>query len=150
MPLLFSLVVKLAHPERSYAELESLRADAEDVLKRLGLHYRVVELCTGDLSFASSKCYDLEAWAPGVGKYLEVSSCSNFEAFQARRANIRFRDEEGKVRFVHTLNGSGVATARALAAIIETYQQEDGSIVVPEVLRPYVGGRETVGPARRK
>ena len=117
--------------------------DAEEVLQLLGLPYRVVELCTGDLSFAASKCYDLEVWAPGIERYLEVSSCSNFEDFQARRAGIRFRPERGaKPEYVHTLNGSGVALPRTVIAIIENYQTERGTVVVPEVLRGYMGVEE--------
>jgi len=133
-------LVKLTRPEDSYDELEKLLADAEVILQRLGLEYRVAKLCTAELSFAASKCYDIEVWAPGLEKYLEVSSCSNFEDFQARRINIRFRDAHGKLRFVHTLNGSGVALARLVIAIVETNQNEDGSIDMPEVLRPYMGG----------
>jgi seryl-tRNA synthetase len=141
-------MVRFVRPETSYDELEKLVGHAEEVLRRLGLHYRVVKLCTGDLSFAAAKCYDLEVWAPGVGRYLEVSSCSNFEDFQARRANIRFRDPESKsVGFVHTLNGSGVALPRAFVAILETFQQEDGSVTIPEALRPYMGGLERLEPA---
>ncbi|MHB1455869.1 MAG: serine--tRNA ligase [Armatimonadota bacterium] len=133
-------MVKFTTPETSWDELESLTNDAEDVLKGLGLAYRVLLLDTGDISFASAKTYDLELWAPGVGKWLEVSSCSNFTDFQARRANIRFKREQGaKPEFVHTLNGSGVALPRLVVAIMENYQQADGSIVVPEVLRPYMG-----------
>ena len=133
-------MVKFVTPETSWDELESLTSDAEDVLKGLGLAYRVLLLDTGDISFASAKTYDLELWAPGVGKWLEVSSCSNFTDFQARRANIRFKREQGaKPEFVHTLNGSGVALPRLVVAIMENYQQADGSIVVPEVLRPYMG-----------
>jgi seryl-tRNA synthetase len=133
-------MVKFVSPETSWDELESLTNNAEDVLKGLGLAYRVLLLDTGDISFASAKTYDLELWAPGVGKWLEVSSCSNFTDFQARRANIRFRREQGaKPEFVHTLNGSGVALPRLVVAIMENYQQADGSIVVPEVLRPYMG-----------
>ena len=137
-------LVKFVKPETSYEELEKLVKDAEEVLQLLGLEYRVLLLCTGDMSFASSKTYDLEAWAPGAEKWLEVSSCSNFEDFQARRINVRFRDEPGKVRYVHTLNGSGVALPRTLIAILENYQQEDGSVIIPEVLRPYMGGLEVV------
>lgn len=133
-------LVKFTTPEDSYAELESLTADAEDVLKRLGLAYRVVVLSTGDLGFSAAKTYDLEVWLPSAGCYREISSCSNFEDFQARRANIRYRPEPGaRPRYVHTLNGSGLAVGRTLAAILENYQQEDGSVVVPEVLRPYLG-----------
>jgi seryl-tRNA synthetase len=144
-------MVRFVRPETSYDELEKLVGHAEEVLKRLDLHYRVLRLCTGDLSFAAAKCYDLEVWAPGVGRYLEVSSCSNFEDFQARRANIRFRDPESKsVRFVHTLNGSGVALPRAFVAILETFQREDGSVTIPDVLRPYMGGLEVIEPAGAK
>lgn len=133
-------LVKFTKPEDSYDELESLVKDAEAILQRLGLHYRVVLLCSGDMSFSNAKCYDLEVWSPGVGRYLEISSCSNFEAFQARRANIRFRRAQGeKPEFVHILNGSGLATPRLYSAILESYQQPDGSVIVPEALRPYVG-----------
>ncbi len=132
-------MVNFCHPDKSYEELERLRATAEKVLQNLGLHYRVLQLATGDISFAAAKCYDLEVWAPGIDRYLEVSSCSNFGDFQARRANIKFRDENGKPQFCHTLNGSGLACPRAWVAVVENYQQEDGSIVVPEVLRPYMG-----------
>ena len=140
-------LVKFVVPERSYEELELLRADAEGILRSLGLHYRVLALCDADLSFAAAKCYDLEAWAPAEKKYLEVSSCSNFEDFQARRMNIRYRPSGGeKLRFVHTLNGSGVATARILVALLETYQTARGTVMVPEVLRPYVNGITEIGP----
>ncbi|MCH8023490.1 MAG: serine--tRNA ligase [Candidatus Marinimicrobia bacterium] len=133
-------LVKFVHPDSSYEELETLRADAEAVLRRLGLAYRVVELCTGDLSFAAAKCYDLELHAPVTGKWLEVSSCSNFEAFQARRGRIRFRrGDSGKPEYVHTLNGSGVATPRLMVALIESCQQADGSLVLPEALVSYYG-----------
>lgn len=133
-------LVKLARPEDVDGELEALVVDAESVLQALGLHYRVVLLCTGDMSFSNAKCYDLEVWAPGVDKYLEISSCSNFTDFQARRANIRFRRGPGeKPEFVHTLNGSGLATPRLFAAILESFQEPDGSVLLPEVLRPYVG-----------
>ncbi len=137
-------LVKFVKPETSYNELESLLLAAEKVLQLLGLHYRVLKLCTGDMSFAAAKCYDIEAWAPGVGRYLEVSSCSNFEDFQARRTNIRFRDEDGKIKYVHTLNGSGVALARTYIAMLETYQRDDGSIEIPEVLQPYMGGLRVI------
>ncbi|HQU29918.1 MAG: serine--tRNA ligase [Planctomycetia bacterium] len=133
-------LVKLVRPETSYDELESLLGNAEKVLQLLGLEYRVVKLSTGDMSFAAAKCYDIEVWAPGADKFLEVSSCSNFEDFQARRMNIRFRDEDGKLRFVHTLNGSGLALPRTVIAILETYQNKDGSITIPDVLQPYMGG----------
>lgn len=137
-------LVKLVKPEVSYEEHEALLKNAEKVLQLLGLEYRVLELCTGDLSFASTKCYDIEAWAPGCEKYLEVSSCSNFEDFQARRINVRYRDENKKVRFVHTLNGSGLALPRTMIAILETYQNEDGSVEIPEVLRKYMGGKKII------
>jgi len=133
-------LVKFVKPEDSYNQLESLAKDAEDILQKLGLPYRVVALCTGDLGFAASKTYDLEVWLPGQQKYREISSCSNFTDFQARRANIRFKREGKKgTEFVHTLNGSGLALGRTLIAILENYQQKDGSIIVPEVLRPYMG-----------
>jgi seryl-tRNA synthetase len=138
-------LVKFTTPERSYEEHELLVKDAETILQRLGLHYRVVCLATGDLSFAAAKCYDLEAWAPGLKQFLEVSSCSNFEAFQARRANIRYRQASTKkTAFVHTLNGSGVALARTLICLLETHQQSDGSIRVPEPLRPYLHGQSVL------
>lgn len=134
-------LVKFVRQEDSYAELEKLLEDAEKVLQLLNLPYRVVILPTQDISFAAAKCYDLEAYAPGIDKWLEVSSCSNFESFQSRRMNIRYRSHNRKLNFVHTLNGSGVALARTLIAIIENYQQKDGSITIPEVLRPYLDGR---------
>ena len=141
-------MVKFVRPEDSYNELEKLVGNAEDVLQALGLPYRVLMLSTQDLSFSASKCYDLEAYAGGADKWLEVSSCSNFEAFQARRANIKFRrtTEDGKrtTEFVHTLNGSGVALARTVIAILENYQQSDGTIMVPHVLRPYLDGKERI------
>ena len=133
-------MVKFVAPETSYDELEKLTNDAEEVLKRLGLPYRVVRLSTGDLGFSSAMTLDIEVWMPSYGRYVEISSCSNFEDFQARRANIRFkRDKDTKPEFVHTLNGSGLAVGRTVAAILENYQQEDGSVVIPEALRPYVG-----------
>lgn len=133
-------MVKFVKPETSYEELEKLLQNAEEVLQLLNLPYRVISLCTADLSFAAAKCYDLEVWADGLGKWLEVSSCSNFEDFQARRANIRFRPEKSaKPEFIHTLNGSGLALPRTVIAIIENYQTEEGSIVVPDVLRKYMG-----------
>jgi seryl-tRNA synthetase len=135
-------LVKITTPENSYAEHESLTANAERVLQLLELHYRVIELCTGDLGFGSAKTYDIEVWSPGQNAYLEVSSCSNFEDYQARRMNLRFRDSEGKNRFCHTLNGSGLALPRLFAALIETYQQPDGSIAIPEKLQPYFGSAE--------
>jgi seryl-tRNA synthetase len=133
-------LVKFARPEDSYAELEKLTADAEDILRRLELPYRVVALCTGDMGFSASKTYDIEVWLPGQQRYREISSCSNFEDFQARRANIRFRREGKKgTEFVHTLNGSGLAIGRTAVAILENYQQKDGTVTVPEALRPYMG-----------
>jgi len=131
-------LVKFARPDQSYQELETLTADAEDILQRLGLPYRRVVLCTGDTGFSSAKTYDLEVWLPGLNEYKEISSCSNFEAFQARRAAIRYRPAGGKSEFVHTLNGSGLAVGRTWLAIVENYQQKDGSVVVPEALRPYL------------
>jgi seryl-tRNA synthetase len=133
-------LVKFAHPEHSYEEHEKLTRNAEEVLQKLGLHYRVVTLCTGDMGFSSAKTYDIEVWMPGQQLFREISSCSNFESYQARRANIRFRPEgKNKTEFVHTLNGSGLAVGRTWVAIIENYQQADGSVVIPEVLRPYIG-----------
>ncbi len=132
-------LVKFARPETSYDELESLTADAQDILERLKLPYRTVVLSTGDIGFSSAKTYDLEVWLPGLNEYKEISSCSNFEAFQARRASIRAKSGKGKAEFVHTLNGSGLAVGRTWLAIVENYQQADGSVVVPEALRPYMG-----------
>ena len=132
-------LVKIVHPEKSYEELESLTKDAEAILQELELPYRVIELCTGDLGFSASKTYDIEVWFPSQNKYREISSCSNCEDFQARRMKTRFKDSRGKNRLVHTLNGSGLAVGRTLAAILENYQREDGSVEVPEVLRDYVG-----------
>jgi seryl-tRNA synthetase len=137
-------MVKFVKPESSYFELEKLVKDAEDVLQALEIPYRVVMLATGDLSFAASKCFDIEAYASGVDKWLEVSSCSNFESFQARRANIRYRRPDKVVDFVHTLNGSGVALPRTMAALIENNQQQDGTIVIPPALRPYCDGKERI------
>lgn len=131
---------KFTRPEQSYAELESLVANAEAILQKLGLHYRVMQLCTGDMGFASSKTYDIEVWLPSTGEFREISSCSNCEAFQARRSGIRYKPEGGKKsEYVHTLNGSGLAVGRTWLAIVENYQQADGSIVIPEALRPYMG-----------
>jgi len=136
-------LVKFTVPETSYEELEHLTKQAGSILKKLGLHYRVIELCTGDLSFAAAKCYDLEIWAPGEQKWLEVSSCSNFESFQARRGNIRYRrSEDKKVAFLHTLNGSGVATPRLMVALLETYQTEKGTIQFPKEVADFLGIRE--------
>jgi len=137
-------LVKLADPATSYDELESLTRDAEDILQRLGLHYRVVVLCTGDMGFSSAKTYDIEVWLPSQNRFREISSCSNCEAFQARRANIRFRRTDGKRNYVHTLNGSGLAIGRTWLAILENYQQEDGSVIIPEALRPYMDGSERI------
>ena len=135
-------LVKITTPEKSYDELESLMGDAEHALQLLGLHYRVVELCTGDLGFGSAKTYDLEVWSPGQNAYLEVSSCSNFEDFQARRMHLRYKDSQGKNRFCHTLNGSGLALPRLFAAFIENKQERDGSIRIPEKLQPFFAGTE--------
>jgi seryl-tRNA synthetase len=138
-------LVKFVKPEHSYDELEKLRDDAERILQGLGLHYRVVTLCSGDMGFASAKTYDLEVWLPGQDAYREISSCSNFEDFQARRAKIRYRSAAEKAnRPVHTLNGSGIAVGRTIVAILEQYQQADGSVIVPAVLRPYMGGLERI------
>ena len=138
-------LVKLVHPDDSYNELESLLLDAEEVLQELGIPYRVVTLCTGDLGFSAAKTYDIEVWLPGQNRFCEISSCSNFEDFQARRANIRFKPKGGgKNRFVHTLNGSGLAVGRTVVAILENFQQEDGSVVVPPALRPYMDGMERI------
>lgn len=138
-------LVKFARPENSYEELEKLTNDAEDVLKALELPFRTVQLCTGDLGFSSAMTYDLEVWMPSYGRYVEISSCSNFEDFQARRANIRFKDSmQDKARYVHTLNGSGIAVGRTTAAILENYQQEDGSVIIPKALRPYMGNIEKI------
>tara|TARA_Y100001935_G_scaffold134049_1_gene110968 strand:+ start:455 stop:1720 length:1266 start_codon:yes stop_codon:yes gene_type:complete len=132
-------LVKFVKPEKSYEELEALTINAEAVLKSLGLKYRVIELCTGDLSFSAAKCYDIEVWSPAEEKWLEVSSCSNFESFQARRGNIKYRKNDGKTDFLHTLNGSGVATPRLLVALLESHQNKNGSINIPEPLQPYFG-----------
>jgi seryl-tRNA synthetase len=140
-------LVKFVKPEDSYEELEKLTSDAERVLQLLELPYRVLSMCTGDLGFTAAKKYDIEVWIPSYGTYREISSCSNFEAFQARRANIRFRrDPKAKPEHVHTLNGSGLAIGRTVAALLENYQQEDGSVVIPTVLRPYMGGRAVIKP----
>jgi seryl-tRNA synthetase len=140
-------LVKFVKPEDSYAELEKLTGHAEKVLQLLELPYRVLSMCTGDLGFTAAKKYDIEVWIPSYGTYREISSCSNFEGFQARRANIRFRrDPKGKPEHVHTLNGSGLAIGRTVAAILENYQQEDGSVIIPEVLRPYMGKHEVIKP----
>lgn len=143
-------LVRFAHPESSFEELEKLLGHAESILQKLGLHYRVVTLCSGDLGFSSAKTYDIEVWLPGQGKYREISSCSNFEDFQARRAGIRFKPAGSKKsQFVHTLNGSGLAVGRTMVAILENYQQEDGSIAIPEALRPYMGGLQCIEARNR-
>jgi seryl-tRNA synthetase len=141
-------LVKLARPENSYEELESLTRDAETILQKLGLHYRVVTLSTGDLGFSAAKTYDIEVWLPSQNTFREISSCSNFEAFQARRAQIRFRRAGGKPEYVHTLNGSGLAVGRTWLAILENYQQADGSVRIPEALRPYMNGMERIEAAQ--
>ena len=135
-------LVKITLPENSYVEHETLTADAERVLQSLGLHYRVIELCTGDLGFGAAKTYDLEVWSPGQNGYLEVSSCSNFEDFQARRMNLRFKDAAGKTRLSHTLNGSRTALPRLFAALVEANQRPDGSVRIPQKLQPYFGATE--------
>jgi seryl-tRNA synthetase len=140
-------LVSITSPEQSRDEHERMLTCAEEILKRLDLHYRVVTLCTGDMGFASQKTYDIEVWLPGQGQYREISSCSVCGDFQARRMNARYRSKDGKVRHVHTLNGSGVAVGRALIAVMETYQQEDGSIAVPDALAPYMGGLKTIAKA---
>lgn len=138
-------LVKFTRPEESYAELEKLTNDAEEILQLLGLPYRVVRLCGGDLGFSSAMTYDIEVWMPSYNRYVEISSCSDFEAFQARRANIKFKDNvKDKAQYVHTLNGSGLAVGRTTAAILENFQQPDGSVIIPEVLRPYMGGIERI------
>lgn len=140
-------MVKFATPEQSYDELEKMTANAENILQKLGLPYRVLSLCTGDMGFSAAKTYDLEVWIPAQNAYREISSCSNTEDFQARRTQIRYRDAaEGKVKLLHTLNGSGLAVGRTVAAILENYQNEDGSVTIPEVLRPYMGGVEVIKP----
>ena len=142
-------LVKFATPDTSYDELESLTANAERVLQLLGLPYRTVVLCTGDMGFAAAKTYDIEVWLPSQNAYREISSCSNCEAFQARRANIKFRPEgTGKAEYVHTLNGSGLAVGRTLIAIIENYQQPDGTVEIPEALRPFMAGRTRIEPVK--
>jgi seryl-tRNA synthetase len=143
-------LVKFTTPDTSYDELETLTADAELVLQRLGLPYRVSEHCTADLGFCASKSYDLEVWIPAQNTFREISSCSNFEDYQARRANIRYRPgPEERPRFAHTLNGSGLAVGRTWAAILESYQQEDGSVIIPGALRPYMGGLEVIRPQEK-
>ena len=138
-------MVKLVHPDKSYEELEHMTRCAENILQKLGLPYRVIALCSGDIGFSAAKTYDIEVWVPSQDKYREISSCSNTEDFQARRAMIKYRNEEDKKSyFLHTLNGSGLAVGRTLLAIVENYQQEDGSIKIPDVLVPYMGGVEYI------
>ncbi len=139
-------LVQMVHPDESYAALEQLLGHAETILQKLGLPYRVVKLCTGDMGFSAALTYDIEVWLPAQNTYREISSCSNFEAFQARRMQARFRNAQGKPELLHTLNGSGLAVGRTLVAVLENYQQADGSVVVPEVLRPYMGGKEKLTP----
>jgi seryl-tRNA synthetase len=138
-------LVQIAHPNESYAALEALTSHAESILQRLELPYRVVTLCTGDMGASAAKTYDLEVWLPGQGAYREISSCSNFESFQARRMQARFRNDKGKTEIVHTLNGSGLAVGRTLVAILENYQRPDGSIEIPTALRSYMGGSSVIG-----
>ena len=140
-------LVQVVRPEESYRAHEELTAHAETILKKLELPYRVVLLCTGDMGFAAAKTYDLEVWLPGQNAYREISSCSNFEAFQARRMQARFRNAKGKAELVHTLNGSGLAVGRTLVAILENYQNADGSVTVPAALRPYMGDTQKIGLA---
>ena len=137
-------LVKLAKPDNSYEELEDLTLEARKILDLLEIPYRVIELCTGDLGFSAAKTYDIEVWLPSYNRYVEISSCSNFEDYQARRANIRYRDKDGNVNFVHTLNGSALAVGRTFAAVLENYQNDDGSVTVPKVLRNYLGGMDVI------
>jgi seryl-tRNA synthetase len=137
-------ILQIVHPAKSYETLEALTGHAEAILRKLELPYRVVSLCTGDIGFSSAKTYDLEVWLPGQNAYREISSCSNFEAFQARRMQARFRNEKGKPEPVHTLNGSGLAVGRALVAVLENYQNADGSVSVPAALRPFMGGADRI------
>jgi seryl-tRNA synthetase len=139
-------LVQMVHPDESYAALEQLLGHAETILHKLGLPYRVMKLCTGDMGFSAALTYDIEVWLPAQNTYREISSCSNFEAFQARRMQARFRNAQGKPELLHTLNGSGLAVGRTLVAVLENYQQADGSVVIPEVLRPYMGGKEKLSP----
>jgi seryl-tRNA synthetase len=141
--------VQIVHPQQSYEALEQLTGHAEEVLQRLDLPYRTVVLCTGDMGFSAAKTYDIEVWLPGQQAYREISSCSNFEAFQARRMQARYRNEKGKPELAHTLNGSGLAVGRTLIAVMENYQNADGSISIPEGLRPYMGGSSLIGAGTR-
>jgi seryl-tRNA synthetase len=140
-------LVQIVHPDKSYQGLEQLTAHAEEILKRLALPYRVVTLCTGDMGFSAAKTYDIEVWLPGQNAYREISSCSNFEAFQARRMQARFRNDKGKPELAHTLNGSGLAVGRTLVAVLENYQRADGGVDIPPALQPYMGGAAAIGPA---
>ena len=142
-------LVNFVHPNHSYEELERLTTAAESILQQLHLPYRVMTLCSGDLGFSAAKTYDLEVWLPSQQRYREISSCSNFEGFQARRANIRFRSKKEKPQYLHTLNGSGLAIGRTVVAILENYQQADGSVTIPEVLQPYLQGATTIRPPSR-
>jgi seryl-tRNA synthetase len=142
-------LVNFVHPDHSYDELERLTGAAETILQKLKLPYRVMALCTGDLGFSAAKTYDLEVWLPSQQRYREISSCSNFEGFQARRANIKFRAKGGKPQFVHTLNGSGLAIGRTVVAILENYQQADGSVTIPEALQPYLHGATSIRPSQK-
>jgi seryl-tRNA synthetase len=138
-------MVMLSKPEESYELLEKLTGYAEEILQKLNIPYRVIELCTGDTGFSAAKTYDIEVWMPSYGRYVEISSCSNFEDYQARRANLRYRPfNNGKPQFLHTLNGSGLAVGRTFAALVENFQNEDGTVTVPEILRPYLGGKEKI------
>jgi seryl-tRNA synthetase len=141
-------MVNFVHPDTSFQQLETLVKEAEAVLTGLGLHFRVLQLCSGDMGFSAAKCYDLELWAPGEQQWLEVSSCSCFTDYQARRLNCRFKDADGKTKLVHTLNGSGVALPRLMVALLEQHLNEDGSVTIPEVLRPYMGGKEKLEPVK--
>ncbi len=141
-------MVNFVHPDTSFQQLEILVKEAEEILTGLGLHFRVLQLCSGDMGFSAAKCYDLELWAPGEEQWLEVSSCSCFTDYQARRLNCRFKDADGKTKFVHTLNGSGVALPRLMVALLEQHQNADGSVTIPEVLRPYMNGQEKLLPVR--
>jgi seryl-tRNA synthetase len=140
-------LVQVVHPSKSYELLEELTSHAEAILKRLDLPYRTVTLCTGDMGFSAAKTYDIEVWLPGQQAYREISSCSNFESFQARRMQARFRNEKHKTEFVHTLNGSGLAVGRTLVAVLENFQNADGSVSIPEALRPYMGGLAAIRPS---
>jgi len=143
-------IVQIAHPDKSYDAHEELTGHAESILKRLALPYRVVTLCTGDMGFSAAKTYDLEVWLPGQNAYREISSCSNFEAFQARRMQARFRNEKGRPELAHTLNGSGLAVGRTLVAVLENHQRQDGGVDIPAVLQPYMGGASVIRPEQQR